>query len=852
MLRISRLLILLALSNPLYAEVITDGSLGAPLNLPGPDFQIEANLGQQMGGNLFHSFQDFNLQNHESATFSGPDSVNIIFSRVTGGNPSQINGTIRSTIPHAELFLLNPAGIVFGESARLDVQGGFHASTADYMRLGTTGRFEARVPSQSILTTAPPTAFGFVDAPKPIQVQGSDLAVTPQADFSLIGGDLTFNHAQLNAASGRFNLVSVASKGEVTSKEGRLDVRIPEMSGFTQLGHIDMLDSHIETSGSPAGGISIRGGQVWLHDSLIHAHTLGESDGKDIDILATDWLRIQGGSANLSSYEHTIANIDIEDSVGIISNTFGKGKAGHITITTPHLEMRESTIDASTNGEGDGGDIDIHSQQIRLEEGAEILSNTYGAGTSGQINLQATERLDLIDSRIFHTADEIANRTIIQTNTFDTGDGGQIAIVTGHLNLSGGYILSNTTNQGNSGSIIINANRMEVFNGSGITAGVLPQAIGYGGSIKINVADTIQLSGFRPGFINDGSLIIENFQSAIAPATLGKGFGGSLEISTKNLIVSDYATIGAATMGIGMAGNMNIVVDNLYLKDGGILTNSSGAIVGGELWLATGDGGHITVTAKENIVISGRNPFNPSSITSNTFLSAQGGNLNIQANRLILTDGGTISANSLGTGNAGNIHIRANQLSLTNGGKITSDAAQAVGGSITVFATDLLYLRDAQLTTSVHGGKGNGGNITIENPTLVVLDQSQIIAQADEGQGGNIRLVADNFLKTPDSLISASSRLGIDGEITINFLDESVGGNLLVLPTGFIDVSSLLPRPCEAMTLQEYLQRSSFRVNRLAGSSLLSPFDLKPSPPLTSTPNISKSVLAVSSKENSL
>jgi filamentous hemagglutinin family protein len=126
MLKIGHLLILLTLNNQLSAEIITDGTLGVQRDLPGPDFQIEANLGQQVGGNLFHSFQDFNLQSHESATFSGPDSINMIFSRITGGNPSQIDGTIRSTIPHAELFFLNPAGIVFGEQARLDVQGGFH------------------------------------------------------------------------------------------------------------------------------------------------------------------------------------------------------------------------------------------------------------------------------------------------------------------------------------------------------------------------------------------------------------------------------------------------------------------------------------------------------------------------------------------------------------------------------------------------------------------------------------------------------------------------------------------------------------------------------------------------------
>ena len=834
MLKISRLLILLALNNQLRAEVITDGTLGAQLNLPGPDFQIEANLGQQVGSNLFHSFQEFDLQSQEIATFSGPDSVNTIFGRVTGGISSQINGTIRSTIPHAELFLLNPAGIIFGESAQLDVQGGFHASTADYMRLGEVGRFDARVPSQSILTVAPPTAFGFLETPSPIQVQGSDLAIAPQADFSLIGGDLTLNHAQLKAASGRLNLVSVASTSEVTSKSGRLDVRIPETSNLTQLGFIDVLDSHLETSGSPAGGISIRGGQVWLRDSLIHAHTLGESDGKDIDILTTDWLRIQGKTADTSFYEPAIADIELKDSVGIVSNTFGRGKASHIFITTPRLEMHQSTIDTSTSSEGDGGNIDIQSQHIRLEEGAEILSNTSGAGAGGQINLQATERFDLIDTRIFHTAAEIANRTLIQTNTFDIGDGGQIAIATKHLNLSGGYIISNTDSQGNSGTIIIHADQMDVLNGGAVSATVLKQATGHGGNIKINVTDTLQLSGFRPGFISDSSTIVHNMQSAIGAATLGKGLGGSLEISTKNLIVSDYASTGAGTAGSGTAGNMTIMVDNLYLKNGGILSNSSGTRVGGELWLATGDSGHITVVAREDIVISGRNPFNPSSITNNTLLSGQGGNLDIQANRLILADGGAISANSLGLGNAGNIQIKANYISLTDGGEITSAAAQAVGGNVTLFAADLLDLQEAQITTSVHGGGGHGGDITIENPTFMVLDQSQIIAQADEGYGGNIHLITKNFLKTPDSLVSASSRLGLDGQVLIDSPDETISNNLLVLPSGFIDVSDLLPQPCEAMTLTEYLNQSSFRVDRLAGSSSLSPFDLKPSRSLVS------------------
>jgi filamentous hemagglutinin family protein len=149
-----------------YAQITTDGTLGQTLNLPGPDYQIGADLGQQHGGNLFHSFQDFNLQPFESATFSGPNQIQNVISRVTGGNPSNIDGTIRLTIPNADFYFLNPYGIMFGPNARLDVQGSFHASTADYLRLEDGGRFDARNPNDSLLTVAPIEAFGFLtDSP---------------------------------------------------------------------------------------------------------------------------------------------------------------------------------------------------------------------------------------------------------------------------------------------------------------------------------------------------------------------------------------------------------------------------------------------------------------------------------------------------------------------------------------------------------------------------------------------------------------------------------------------------------------------------------------------------------------
>ena len=92
-------------------------------------------MGSVRGNNLFQSFSQFNLNAGEVAAFSGPKGIQNILSRVTGGSPSSINGTIRSDITGANFFFINPNGIVFGPNAAIDVSGSFAASTANYLKL---------------------------------------------------------------------------------------------------------------------------------------------------------------------------------------------------------------------------------------------------------------------------------------------------------------------------------------------------------------------------------------------------------------------------------------------------------------------------------------------------------------------------------------------------------------------------------------------------------------------------------------------------------------------------------------------------------------------------------------------
>jgi len=214
---ISSLLFLIVIIPISHAEITLDGTLGPSGSLPGPDYVISDDLGSLHGSNLFHSFGEFSVLTGESATFTGPDMIENVIGRVTGGNSSFIDGLLSCTILDANLFLLNPSGVMFGPNATLDVNGSFHVSTADFIRLSDNGVFYADPAQTSVLTIAPPSAFGFLgDNPAGISIEGSLLQVTEGKTISVVGGDIEIIGGTLRAGSGRINIASVASSGEVS------------------------------------------------------------------------------------------------------------------------------------------------------------------------------------------------------------------------------------------------------------------------------------------------------------------------------------------------------------------------------------------------------------------------------------------------------------------------------------------------------------------------------------------------------------------------------------------------------------------------------------------------------------
>jgi large exoprotein involved in heme utilization and adhesion len=254
--------------------------------------------------------------------------------------------------------------------------------------------------------------------------------------------------------------------------------------------------------------------------------------------------------------------------------------------------------------------------------------------------------------------------------------------------------------------------------------------------------------------------------SEISSTTVGSGAGGPVVVTTPGALVLD---------GQGMAGTQ-------------IAASAAGT--------QSGPGGSVTVTA-DSLTIAGG-----AQIASTTAGPGKGGDVDVVvvADITLPDRGPQITAQSTGSGDAGSVNVSAFRLLLGNGAAISTEAetSTANGGNITLKVGDFLYLLNSKISTSVMGATGNGGNITID-PQFVVLDHSQIIAQAIQGHGGDITIDAGEFIKSADSLVSASSALGISGTVDLIGPRVDLNGALTTLQSELRSAVVVLRDSCASL-----------------------------------------------------
>lgn len=400
------------------ADIVLDGSLGSRGALQGPNFVIEANMGQQYGGNLFHSFEQFDIKINESASFSGPNSVNNIISRVTGGKTSTINGILESTIPNADFYLINPAGIIFGEGAKLNVQGSFYASSADYLRLGLNGKFNATHPQDSVLTVAPPSDFGFLDSnPAPVIFENSTLSVPDSLDVT--AGDIKLTNSYLSAPNIVIEGEKFWAKNSVINAKTKISIFTTDSINLTE----DTVINTDSFSDQDAGEIIIDTKNFVIKDNAL---IIGNS--------------YKAGAAAVINIKTN--NIVIKDEASINADSYSDGNAGNVTIDTNQFQMTGDTQITAINNVGK---ITIIADEIKMADDATIntMNSFNGKHNAGNIKIDANKLA-------------MANRAWIISSSLNSGKSGSINIQVNDLNLSEGSAISSMTfGKGNAGDITI-------------------------------------------------------------------------------------------------------------------------------------------------------------------------------------------------------------------------------------------------------------------------------------------------------------------------------------------------------------------------------------------------------------
>ncbi len=736
---------------PALAQVLPDGSLPTVVNSPDNlNFAIEG--GGRSGNNLFHSFSQFSVSTGGSAIFNNATDVQNIFSRVTGSKISNIDGLIQAK-GIANLFLLNPNGIVFGPKAALNIGGAFLGTTASSIHFSAGAEFSAISPTlQPLLTMSVPIGLQFGAQAAPITNRSTvGLQVKTAQTLALVGGDLLFEGGRASAPSGQIELGSVAPHSWVgltfQNPGGMINY-----DAVNQFQTINLTQSaRLDASGSRNAGIQIQGRQVSFQNGSTATVTIsGAESGQGITIRATDAIELLGVSAD------------------------GKTQSG-----------LTSTVQASATGQG--GEIRLEAPTLRLWDGARATTRTFGAGQGGNLLIRANQ----VDVKGRDATESNTSELTARVETNAKGRGGDITIVAQSVQVrDGAAIKSRTQGSGNAGNLLIQAPKV-------MFVGRSPK----GSNVDISTNSREEATG------NGGNLVIEAAQVQLQGASLrsrtyGAGAAGNILVNAQALIVADSRiTTEADLLATGPGGNIHLTAETLKFLDGGqALASTSGRSTAGNLSIIA-----------QSLEIAGRSPQNTppdQQVISGLEALSEGkgaaGEINLTTDSLMIREGAIISVSGEGDGNAGNLRIQSNTIKLDTGGSLLAEANAGSQGNIMINANSLLMRHSSNITTNAYN-RANGGTIMIQVPLIVGLENSDIVANALQGKGGNIQITTQGLfgLKfrpklTPENDITASSEFGVNGTVQVNTIGIDPNSGLTALPVDTVDPSQQIATGCSA------------------------------------------------------
>ena len=822
------------------AQVNPDNSLGEESSVVTPNVEVKGETADRIDGgairerNLFHSFSEFNVGEAQRVYFANPSNIEQIFTRVTGSDPSKIMGTL-GVDGAADLLLLNPNGIIFGENSSLDVEGSFFGTSADSLLFEDETEFSATEPNSSLLTVSVPLGLQVGDNPGKIEVR-SPLSVPNGQNFSLVGGEISLLGGNITtdngintpedgiiAPGGRVELGGLSASGIVGIEENG-SLSFPEEITRAD---IKLNNFAIDVSAGDDGSISVKAKNLELFNSALvtgidSSVELASAQAGDITINATERVLLESSEdsgSEISSFTGDFSAFRDSENIDIINT---QGNAGNITINTSLLEGRGSfNIGSFTNGEGNAGfvnitatnSISLSARELTPENPSGVFSSVAPLGTGNGANI-------FIDAPSF----ALSNSTI-STSIGGSGNAGNLTVNTARLNVENSGISADsvgsgnagnvniaasefvslidsvlnteTRGEGNAGNLTVDTARLNVEN-SGISAGSLGS--GNAGNLGIAASEFVSLRGTTP-LDEENTLVIGLSTSAVGD---GDAVAGNIAIDTGNLMITKGAQIQAATGGTEDGGDIAIEADRIELSNSGIFTETGGS----------GNAGNLTVdTARLTVEDSG--------ISAVSVGSGNAGNLSITASEFISLSDSVLNTGTSGEGNAGNLTVDTARLTVEDSGIFAATSGSGNAGNLSITASEFISLRGITpldeensiftgLSTSAIGnGDAVGGNIAIDTGNLMITKGAQI--QADTlgtGDGGDITIEADRIELTGNSaLFTEADGSGNAGDLTVNtarltvedsgISTVSVGsgnaGNLSITASEFISLRGIAP-----------------------------------------------------------